>query len=137
MKRKIIAAGGLIVNEKNELLMIFRRKKWDLPKGKLDEGESIENCAIREVKEETGLTPALYGGLIGLTYHDYFDKLSKEEVTKETHWFGMRVFGIQKPIPQAEEEITEVKWVKKNELGKYLKATYPNVVEIIKKWMKR
>lgn len=136
MKRKIIAAGGLIVNEKNELLMIFRRKKWDLPKGKLDEGESIENCAIREVQEETSLTPVFYGGLIGLTYHDYFDKWSQEEVTKETHWFGMKVTGSQNPIPQAAEEITEVKWVQKSELDKYLKASYPNVVDIIKKWKK-
>lgn len=136
MKRKIIAAGGLIVNEKNELLMIFRRKKWDLPKGKLDEGESIENCAIREVQEETGLTPEFDGGLIGLTYHDYFDKWSQEDVTKETHWFGMRVSGPQNPIPQAVEDITEIKWVQKNDLDKYLKASYPNVSDIIKKWKK-
>jgi len=136
MKRKIIAAGGLIVNEKNELLMIFRRKKWDLPKGKLDEGESIENCAIREVQEETGLKAEFYGGLIGLTYHDYFDKWSQEEVTKETHWFGMKVPGQQNPIPQAEEDITEVKWIQKNELDKYLKSSYPNVIDIIEKWKK-
>ena len=55
MAKKIIAAGGLVFNDKNELLMIFRRGKWDLPKGKLDEGEDIEDCAVREVKEETGL----------------------------------------------------------------------------------
>jgi 8-oxo-dGTP pyrophosphatase MutT (NUDIX family) len=134
MKRKIIAAGGLIVNEKNELLMIFRRKKWDLPKGKQDEGESIENCAIREVKEETGLKAEFYGGLIGLTYHDYFDKWSQEEVTKETHWFGMKVSGPQTAVPQAEEDITEVKWIPKNELDNYLEASYPTISAIIKKW---
>ena len=55
MKTKIIAAGGLVTNKHNELLMIFRRAKWDLPKGKLDEGESIEACAVREVEEETGI----------------------------------------------------------------------------------
>jgi len=134
MKRKIIAAGGLIVNEKNELLMIFRRQKWDLPKGKLDEGESIENCAIREVKEETGLQAEFCGGLIGLTYHDYFDKWSKEDVTKETHWFGMKVCGPQIAVPQAEEEITEVKWIPKYELDNYMKASYPTISAIIDKW---
>ena len=54
-KKTIIAAGGLVLNEKNELLMIFRRGFWDLPKGKVDEGETLEQCAVREVKEETGL----------------------------------------------------------------------------------
>lgn len=136
MKRKIIAAGGLIVNEKNELLLIFRRKKWDLPKGKLDEGETIENCALREVQEETGLRPVFSGGLIGLTYHDYFDKWSQEDVTKETHWYGMKVTGSQNPVPQAEEDITAIKWVTKADLDKYMKESYPNVIDIIKKWKK-
>ena len=55
MPEKIIADGGLVFNEKKQLLMIFRREKWDLPKGKLDKGEKIEDCALREVEEETGL----------------------------------------------------------------------------------
>src|SRR5215469_11706824 len=77
--KKIIAAGGLVFNDKNELLMIFRRGKWDLPKGKLDEGESIEACAVREVQEETGLNVELQS-FIGLTYHEYFDKYSEKDV---------------------------------------------------------
>ena len=71
--KKIIAAGGLVLNEKNELLMIFRRNKWDLPKGKLDEGESIEACALREVKEETGLQKLKLEKFIDITFHDYAD----------------------------------------------------------------
>jgi 8-oxo-dGTP pyrophosphatase MutT (NUDIX family) len=56
MKKMIIkAGGGIVVNEQNEVLLIYRRGKWDLPKGKLDDGETIEECALREVKEETGL----------------------------------------------------------------------------------
>src|SRR4051794_1665781 len=97
MAQKIIAAGGLVTNEYNELLMIFRRGKWDLPKGKLDEGETIEQCAVREVEEETGIGNLELVKLVGITYHEYFDKHINTEVRKETHWFAMRVNG--KPIP--------------------------------------
>ena len=77
MPVKIIAAGGLVTNENNELLMIFRRGKWDLPKGKLDKGETIEECAIREVEEETGIgnhmtCPSMIGVTIiqNITYNN-------------------------------------------------------------------
>src|ERR1700704_2258892 len=63
------AAGGLVINEKNEILMIFRRGSWDLPKGKLDNGEKLEECAIREVKEETGLNNVLPISPLMITYH--------------------------------------------------------------------
>jgi 8-oxo-dGTP pyrophosphatase MutT (NUDIX family) len=63
-KKTIVAAGGLVFNENKELLMIYRRSKWDLPKGKLDEGETIEECAIREVEEETGVQQIILGKLI-------------------------------------------------------------------------
>lgn len=136
MKRKIIAAGGLVSNNKNELLMIFRRGKWDLPKGKLDEGESIEACAIREVEEETGITNIALGKLIAVTYHDYFDEWMQEEVTKETHWYAMRIFDDQKLIPQTEEHITEIKWVNETEMKDCLQNTYQTIIEIIEKWKK-
>jgi len=48
------AAGGLVINEKKELLFILRRGLWDLPKGKNDGNEDSKECALREVKEETG-----------------------------------------------------------------------------------
>ena len=65
-KDKVIieAAGGLVFNEKNELLMIFRRGFWDLPKGKVDEGETLEQCAVREVQEETGLQNIMLGDFL-------------------------------------------------------------------------
>ena len=62
--QKIIAAGGVVTNEEEEILLIFRRKHWDLPKGKLDENETIEQCAVREVKEEVGLQEIKLGALI-------------------------------------------------------------------------
>src|SRR4051812_26195302 len=99
-KKKIFAAGGLVTTDKNELLMMFRRGKWDLPKGKLDEGESLETCAVREVQEETGLKDVVLEGLVGITYHEYFDKYSDVDVIKETHWFAMKAKREDKLVPQ-------------------------------------
>ncbi len=134
MKRKIIAAGGLIVNEKEEVLMIFRRDKWDLPKGKLEEGEDIRHCAIREVQEETGLQQVTAGERLAITYHDYFDTWSQEEVTKETHWYAMQAPGEQPLIPQTEEDITKIIWADAGTVKKNLQESYPTIVEVINKW---
>lgn len=131
--RKIIAAGGLVWNERDELLMIYRRGKWDLPKGKLDEGESIEDCAVREVMEETGLKSITRGPLIDVGYHNYFDVHINENVTKETHWYHMRAAGNQQLIPQAAEDITAIQWVKDEALEACLEDSYENIVTIIRK----
>ncbi len=133
MIKKIIAAGGLIFNRKNELLMIYRRQKWDLPKGKLDEGESIEECALREVKEETGLKKVELKNFIGVTHHEYFNNYSNEEAIKETHWFKMYATSNQQLTPQREEGIEEVEWVDVKNLNEKLQNSYINIVEIIKK----
>lgn len=136
MKRKIIAAGGLVTNDKNELLMIFRRGKWDLPKGKLDKGETIESCAVREVEEETGINNITLGELIDITYHDYFDLWVKEDVTKETHWYAMKIKGSQTLVAQIEEDITDIQWVNDTDLNECLSNSYPTIVAIITKWKK-
>ena len=132
-KTKIIAGGGLVLNDAGELLMIYRRGKWDLPKGKLDEGETIEECAVREVEEETGVMGIERGELISVSYHEYFDPYLKEDVIKETHWYGMKVSGKQVLVPQTEEDITGIKWVKGDELENCLRDSYPNVVEVVRK----
>lgn len=132
-KTKIIAGGGLVLNEAGELLMIYRRGKWDLPKGKLDAGETIEECAVREVEEETGVTGIELGNLISIGYHEYFDPYLKEDVIKETHWFAMNVNGNPSLIPQTEEDITEIRWVKGEELENCLLDSYVNVVEVVRK----
>lgn len=131
MKKKIIAAGGLIFNDKDELLMIFRRNKWDLPKGKLDEHESIEECALREVKEETGLNKIQLKKFINTTLHEYFDPHSNEEVIKETYWFKMIASNNQPLIPQTEEGIEKIEWVNNKNLPVKLQNSYSNIIEII------
>jgi 8-oxo-dGTP pyrophosphatase MutT (NUDIX family) len=132
-KQKIIAGGGLVLNDTGGLLMIFRRGKWDLPKGKLDDGETIEACAVREVMEETGLLHVERGELIEITSHEYFDPHLKKDVVKETHWFAMRARGEQVLTPQTEEDITEIKWVSGEELETCLENSYDSVVDVITK----
>lgn len=134
MPVKIIAAGGLVTNEHNELLMIFRRGKWDLPKGKLDEGETIEACAVREVEEETGINNVELGALVGLTYHEYFDRFVNDEAIKETHWYAMKVEGSPTPTPQAEEHIEKIIWADDAAIKECLQNSYQNIIDIIAKF---
>ncbi len=132
MPVEIIAAGGIVENEQGKILLQFRRGKWDLPKGKLDDGETIEECAVREVEEETGLRNVQLGELIDVTNHFYTEKGTN--INKKTYWFAMKVSGIQKLVPQTEEDILELRWVKENELEPYLSNTFSNIVEIIEKY---
>ena len=125
----VTAAGGLVENEKGEFLLIHRRGKWDLPKGKLEKGESIEACAVREVEEETGLQNLELKKLITVTYHTY-DEFGKH-ILKDSHWYRMKVSGKQVLTPQTEEDILEVKWVKKKDLAKYLNETFPSIRDVL------
>lgn len=125
----ITAAGGLVQNEKKDILLIFRRGKWDLPKGKIDKGESLEQCAIREVEEETGLKGVKLIKPLTITYHTYHE--GARYILKESHWFAMKSSGKQELIPQTEEDILEIKWVKPAELDQYLENTYPSVAEVL------
>ncbi len=132
MAELIIAAGGIVENEHGEILFQLRRGKWDLPKGKLDDGETIEACAVREVEEETGLTNIELGELIDITTHFYIEH--NKEIEKETHWFAMKVMGEQKLVPQLAEDITELKWVREHEMQPYLSNTFSNIIEIVEKY---
>jgi mutator protein MutT len=125
----VTAAGGVVENEKGEVLLIFRRGKWDLPKGKLDKGETIEQCAVREVEEETGLKDIKLNKLITVTYHTY-DEFGKH-ILKDSHWYSMKVNGQQKTTPQTEEQIEEIRWVKKKELKNYFENTFPSVKDVL------
>ena len=125
----VLAAGGLVKNEKGEFLLIFRRGKWDLPKGKADKGEDLATCAIREVKEETGLKDVKLDRPLGVSYHTYHE--GSKHILKETHWWLMRSPGNDQLIPQEKEDITEVKWVKKEKLKQYFKESHALVSELL------
>ena len=124
------AAGGLVQNEKGETLFMLRRDKWDLPKGKLDPGEALEHCAIREVEEETGLRNIRLEQQLVITYHTYDE--SGKHFLKETHWYRMRAFGAQALVPQQEEQITELKWAGKSGLGPVIANTYPSIIDVLR-----
>lgn len=132
---KVLAAGGLVINQNNELLMIFKRGKWDLPKGHIDKNETFESCAVREVKEETGLSDVGVIRFIGITEHEYYDSQLKADARKETHWFEMQANKSEPLIPQLEESIEWIKWIPQNEIKNYLKNSYGNISNIIKSTM--
>lgn len=123
------AGGGVVMNEKKEILFIYRRGFWDLPKGKQDEGEDILTCAIREVEEETGVKVQETGKEIMQTYHSY-EEFGKQ-ILKITTWFIMHTNSTEKLVPQTEEDILEIKWVPKEALDVYLRQTYPTIVDVI------
>lgn len=125
----IQAAGGLVKNEKDEILLIFRRGKWDLPKGKLDEGETLEDCAVREVEEETGLKNVKLIAPLVITYHTYHE--GTKFILKESHWYTMKAKGNQSLTPQTEEDIHEIKWVTIEGLEKYMQNSFPSVADVL------
>jgi 8-oxo-dGTP pyrophosphatase MutT (NUDIX family) len=124
------AAGGLVKNDKNKILMILRRGKWDLPKGKSDEGEKIEDCALREVEEETGLRNVRLVSPLTVTYHTYHE--GTKYILKESHWFTMTITGEQKLIPQVEEDISDIQWIGQADINSYLQKTFPLISDVMK-----
>lgn len=130
-KFKILqTAGGLIRNENGQILLIFRRGKWDLPKGKRDAGETLEQCAIREVFEETQLRNVTIEKPLVTTYHSYEE--NGKHILKENYWYKMNSSGVQTLQPQTEEDITEAKWVGAEEIPKYSPKAFPSIRDVFK-----
>ena len=127
-KFKLIQAGGGAVWKNDNLLFIFRRGKWDLPKGKLDPGETIEACAIREVAEETGVKARIRRPLLR-TYHTYHE--AGKHILKESVWFEMNAQTGKQEKPQTEEDITELKWLPRADWSTVLANTFPSIKEVI------
>lgn len=126
----IKAGGGLVRNNEGRYLFMMRRGVWDLPKGKLDPGETIEQCAVREVGEETGLQDVRLDAPLLITYHTYDE--SGKHILKETHWFRMSVADIEGLKPQQEEQITELRWVGSGEFDGVLHHTFPSIRDVIR-----
>ena len=129
------AAGGLVYNTFNELLMIKRMGKWDLPKGKIDPGESREQAALREVEEECGIKGLKLIEQLPTTYHTY--KMHNYRFLKITYWFKMKTEFKGKLTPQVEEQITEVKWASQEELPAIIASTYPSIRDVFEHVQKK
>ena len=124
----IEAAGGIVRNEKEKLLLIYRNDHWDLPKGKMEKGETAGQAALREVEEECGVKQLNIVKQLPSTYHIFFQK---RECIKCTYWFEMTSKDTSKPIPQAEEGIKEAKWMSREEVQKVMKKIYPSLHEVL------
>ena len=125
----IKAGGGAVWNESGQLMFIHRRGKWDLPKGKLDEGETIEACALREVTEETGINNLSVLRQLPTTYHTYHE--SGKHILKESYWFEMNAAGIQQPVPQTEEDIHAIEWLGKENWNQVTVNTFPSIRDVL------
>ena len=130
--RVIKAAGGIVRNSNDEILFIYRLGKWDLPKGKMEEGESIEESAIREIEEECSITSLSINKFLTPTYHIYFQK---GYIIKETFWFDVQYNGLEEPKPQIEEGIEKVVWINKNNTSELMENSYPNIKLLIDKYL--
>ncbi len=124
------AAGGVVFNTQNEILLIKRLGKWDLPKGKMEGEELPEESAVREVMEECGIDGLTISEKLPCTYHVY--KMHNFNFLKITYWYKMQT-DFDKPLtPQLEESITEVKWVPWESITPDTLDTYVSISELLK-----
>ena len=124
----INAAGGIVTNREKELLVIYRLNKYDLPKGKCEAGETIQETAIREVEEECGVKNLSITSESKQTYHFYI--LNNQLVLKCTYWFNMKT-DKQLLTPQTEEDITWAKWIPIAQKNEIIEKTYPSIAELL------
>lgn len=129
------AAGGLVRSANGALLLILRNGFWDLPKGKLEKGEEVEEAALREVREETGLESLEMGNLAKTTWH-VFERKGRWR-WKQTSWFWMAGDASEPVHPQAEEGITEVRWWSLEELREDMPRTFPQIEDLLRLHVER
>lgn len=122
------AAGGVVGNAAGEVLLMHRRGVWDLPKGKLDVGETPETAALREITEETGLSQLALGPLLCHTYHVYYGW--ETWWLKRTYWYRVTAVGSEKLVPQASEDISELRWVSVGQLSDF--PTYATLQDVLR-----
>jgi len=128
----IVAAGGIIFNSKQQILVIFRNGKWDLPKGKLELGEKLIDAAAREVKEETGIKKLTVLTKYKYTYHTFISQ-GGNHILKETVWYLM-YSDDDKFKPQTKEGIAKVEWLDAKRIDEVLDNTYGNIQLLLKRF---
>ena len=134
MFKVIEAAGGVVTNQKEEILFIRRLGKWDLPKGKIEKGESLEQAALREIEEETGLKELILEEFLNNTFHLYTER-NGDKILKTTYWFRAKYVGSETPVPQQEEGISEVSWKDEEAItNEVLPETFKNIKLILNEY---
>ncbi|WP_421869668.1 NUDIX hydrolase [Marinoscillum sp.] len=132
-KFKVIEAAGGVVDKAGKILLIYRKGRWDIPKGKMEKGEKKRECAIREVEEETGVKVSIEKK-INTTWHTYVNK--KKYILKKTHWYVMKCEDDTRLGPQTEEDIEEVRWMTLSELRAALYNSYRSIRVVIQEYHK-
>ena len=130
----VLAAGGAVTDEHGRLLVIERLGKWDLPKGKVDKGEAIEDAAMREVREECGLTRLRIEVPMLSTWHTY-ERKGRQHL-KRTDWFLMRGSSEEVLVPQRDEDIVTAKWMARAEVAGIEEETYPSLIAVFREWQR-
>jgi 8-oxo-dGTP pyrophosphatase MutT (NUDIX family) len=133
---EIPAAGGLVQNSDGKFLFIRRFGVWDLPKGKIEEFETPEQAAIREVEEECGIFGLNIIRQLDSTYHIYrspYHDFPENLVLKETKWFLMHYSGNETPVPEVEENIEAIRWFGFDELDEVHSETYSSLADFLAK----
>lgn len=128
---KVVKAGGGIVQKGDEILLIFRKGKWDLPKGKLDKGETKKEGAVREVEEECNVKVKAIESKITSTWHTYIRNGKKH--LKKTYWYRMSLQDDSQMKPQLDESITEVCWMNDHDVRQAMVNSYPSIRHVVKK----
>ena len=127
-KFKIIKAGGGVVSKGEKILMIYRLKRWDLPKGKLEKKESVFEAAKREVEEECNIKVKM-GEKICNTWHTY--TMKSKSILKKTTWYAMDIVDDSNMKPEVAEDIEDVRWMNPKELYHALEGTYKSIAFVI------
>ncbi|HYK75550.1 MAG TPA: NUDIX domain-containing protein [Daejeonella sp.] len=125
----IKAAGGLVKNEEGRFLFIYRKGKWDLPKGKVENKEKTRKAAVREVEEECGIKILSCDDKLAKTYHIY--EMGGKVILKKTSWYNMTAHKQHKLIPQLEEDITDARWLAPGDFMLVKQNTYPLIRDLI------
>ena len=130
---KVIKAAGGVVVKDGKWLFMYRRKKWDLPKGKLDKGENSKEAAIREIEEETGVK-AIIRDRVCTTWHTY--SLNNNRILKRTKWYVLDCVDDSKMTPQAEEQIEKLSWLTQVESKAVLVNSYSSIRFVVDSFKK-
>lgn len=132
-KFKVVKAAGGLIRKKDKFLMIYRMKKWDLPKGKRESGEKYKQTAVREVEEECSMQVKV-GKKLCTTWHTY--TMNKNSMLKKTRWYIMDLLDDSKSKPSLEEDIEELRWMTRKEVYHALENSYKSIRFVLEEYYK-